>query len=821
MGFSSNELRFTLRRLARAPLFTSVAALTLALGIGANAAIFSVVYAVLIKPLEYTQPERLVGVWHRADGLGIDRLNQGPAPYLTYREQSRVFEESGMWNSTQVAITGGERPERVQAIQMTDGVFPVLSVTPQLGRLFTREDDSPAGAETVILSHGYWQSHFGGDAGALGRSLTIDGKPRLIIGVMRPGMRFLDRDPAVYLPLRLNRAEVFFGNFSYMGIARLRAGSTLEQANADVARLLPVAMEAFPMPPGFTAAMLADTRMGPNVRPLMRDIVGDIDRMLWVLFGTVGLVLLVACANVANLFLVRAESRQHELAVRSALGASRARVVRELLSESVVLAVLGGLAGLGLAWIGLDVLVAMEPRGLPRLAEIGLHPPVLLFTSGVVLLTALLFGGVAVFRLRPAGLIHSLKDESRGSSAGRARRRTRDLLVVGQVAAALVLLIGSGLLVRSFRALTQVNPGFERPEEVLTFRLSIPPDEVAEPVEVARAYERLFHLLEAIPGVSSVGMSSSITLDGWSANDPIFVEERPTPEGQIPPMRRYKWITPGYFETLVNPLVAGRAITWQDIHERAPVVVVTQEFARLYWKRPTDALGKRIRVTPDSPWREIVGVAGDIRDDGIDAEVTAAVYWPLAMQNLWGQDEFVSREMAVALRSSRAGSPDLLEEARKAVGAINSNLPLASVRTLAEIRDRSMARTSFTVVMLSIAALTALLLGAVGIYGVTSYAAAQRTREIGVRMALGARPADVGAMVLRHGLVLAGAGVAIGLAAAAGLTRLLSKLLFDVSPLDPLTYVSVAVVMAGIALVATYLPARRAAGLDPVETLRK
>ncbi len=820
MAALGKEIRQTWRRLARAPLFTTVAVLTLAIGIGANTAVFSVINGVLLKPLPFPEPDRLVGVWHKAPGMGIEALNQGPALYYTYREENRAFSESGLWNGDRVAVTGLEKPEQLRVVRVTDGVLPLLGVTPQLGRLFSAEDDSPESPETVILAHGYWKSRFGGEPGILGKSLTIDGKPHEVIGVMRPELVFLDRDPSLYLPYRLDRSKVFFGNFSHRGIARLAPGATLEQANAEVARLIPIAVERYPMPPGFNKGMIEDAKLGPNVRPLKIDVIGNIHQALWVIFGTVGLVLLVACANVANLFLVRAESRQHELAVRSALGASRGQVARDLLGESLWLGLLGGVAGLGLAWLGIELLVALGPEALPRLNEITIDPLVLAFTLGISIFTALLFGAVAALKLGGASLVDSMKDEGRGASAGAGRRRARNLLVVSQISLALVLLVGSGLLLRSFQALNRVHPGFEKPEDVLTFRLSIPSAEVEGAAQVAQTYETLAQRLAQVPGVSSVGLSSSITMDGWDSNDPIFVEERPTASDELPPMRRMKWIGPGYFETMQNPLLAGRAITWADIHTQAPVAVVTESLAKAYWPDPRQALGKRLRGSPTGIWREIVGVAADVRDDGVDRAPTAIVYWPMRMEKWWEADDYVERSMAIALRSSRAGSPELLTEVQQAVWAVNGNLPLANVRTLEEILESSMARTSFTVVMLAIASLTALLLGAVGTYGVTSYAAAQRRREIGVRMALGAGREDVTRLVLRHGLSLAAIGVVVGLAAAAGFTRLLSKLLFGVSPLDPMTYAGVALGVVVVALLASYAPARRAASIDPVETLK-
>jgi len=819
MDLLARQLRYTLRSLGRAPSFTVTAVLTLALGIGAATAVFSVVHGVLLKPLAFAEPERLVGIWHEAPGLGVEELNQSPALYFTYRENGETFAESGMWDNDRVTVTGTGEPEELPAMLVTHGTLPLLGIEPLYGRLFSAEDDSPGTGETVILSHGFWRRHFGGEPAAVGQALTVNGLPREIVGVLPAELQFLDYDPELYLPFRFDRGEVFFGNFSYQGVARLRDGVTLEQANADVARMIPIALDTFPLPPGFTRQMAEEAGLGPNLRLLKEDVVGDVGRALWILLATVGIVLLVACANVANLLLVRAEGRQQQLAVRTALGAGRGRLGRELLVESLALGIAGGAAGLGLAAAGLRLLRALEPQGLPRLDEITLDPTVLLVTLGLSILAPVVFGSLPVARLKLADLVASLKEEGRGGTAGARSRRARDVLVALQVGLALVLMIASGLMVRSFVALRAVDPGFEAPEEVLTLRAPVPSAEAEEPAEVALVHERILAELARLPGITSAGMSSSVTMDRNDSNDPIFVEDFPVPEGQIPPLRRFKWISPGYFETLGNPLVAGRGISWADVHERRKVAVVTRNFALEFWDDPGEALGRRIRMTPASPWWEIVGVVGDARDDGVDQPATAIVYWPMAVSDFWGEELFVPRSMAYVLRSPRVGTESLLEEVRAAVWAANPRLPLAQVRTLEEILQGAMARTSFTLVMLGIAAATALLLGGVGIYGVTAYSVAQRSREIGVRMALGARRSDVSRLVLRQGLALAGVGVAVGLAVAVAFTRFLSALLYGVAPLDLPTFTAAALGAALLALAASWFPARRAARVDPVETL--
>jgi predicted permease len=815
------RLRRVLRRLANAPLFTSVAVITLALGIGANTAIFSVVNGVLLKPLPFEDAERLVGVWHTAPGLGAPIVNQSPATYLTYRDEGRVFEDIGLWDGSSVSITGFGEPERISALNVTDGTFAVLRVQPALGRRFTADDDSPRTPERMMLTHAYWQRKFGSDPNVIGRSVVVDGRPREIIGVLPAGFRFLNLNPQVVLPFRLNRAEVFVGNFSYQGVARLKPGVTIEQANADLARLIPHVVERFRLPPGFTRQMFDEVRLGPNVRPLERDVIGDVGRVLWVLLGTVGIVLLIACANVANLFLVRAEGRQQELAIHAALGAGWRRIAWELLSESLVLGLIGGAAGLAIASAGVSALVAAAPDGLPRVTDIGIDPAVLFFTLGVSLVAGLLFGLIPIVKFARPQLANALKQGGRLSSAGKERHRARNALVVVEVALAVVLLVASGLMIRTFQSMRHVDPGFVRPAEVITLRLSIPESLIGDPDQTARLYEQIVRRLEQVPGVTSVGTSSSITMDGIENNDPIFVEDFPGPGGRIPPLRRYKFVGENYFKTMGNPVIAGRALTWNDAYTHAPVVMVSENFAREFWKEPAAALGRRIRNSPENPWRTIVGVVGSERDNGVAQPAPAIIYWPLVVADFWGEKLRVQRAMGYAIRTDRSKSPTLLKELQQAVWAVNPNLPVANVRTLDQILSSSMAQTSFTLVMLGIAAAVALVLGVVGIYGVIAYIATQRRREIGIRIALGAARRDVSRLFLRHGLLLAGAGIVLGLAAAAGVTRVMSALLFGVSALDPATYAAVAIGLGATALLASYLPAARASRVDPAEALRR
>ena len=795
------DVRYAARVFARQPAFASAAVLTLALGIGATTAIFSVVYGVLLRPLPFQDPERLVSLAHVAPhGAGA---NHGPGTYLTYRENQQVFEALGAWDPTEVSITGGGDPERVPGVLLSSSVLPLLRVQPILGRAFSAEDDTPGVPRRVMLTNGYWQRRFGGSENVVGQLLTIDGQPAEVIGVLPAAFKFLRTRPAVVLPLPLDVNAPRGISFGFQALARLKPGVTFEQANADLARMISL------LPPSF-----ARLELRPDVRPLAADVIRNVGPILWILMAAVGVVLLIACGNVANLFLVRAEGRHQELAVRAALGASRGRIARALLSESVVLAVAGGWVGVVLAQAALGLLRAIAPAELPRVDDIGIDGTVLLFTVSVAVLSGALCGALAVIRFgKPS--ITALKEGGRSASDAPGRHRTRDALVVGQVALALTLLIVSGLMIRTFIAMRQVDPGFTRPEEVQTFVLAIPPSLMSDAQQTVRAFEGVAEELARVPGVTSVGLSSSITMDGEDNGNYAAIEEFPDPEGTMVKLRRFKSVGPGYFETMGNRLVAGRSITWNDIREERPVVIISEPLAREYWGEPAKAIGKRLRgSSPKYPWREIVGVSGSERDDGLAQPPTQIVYWPML------NESYRWRTMAFAVRSTRVGAPGFVRELEQAVWSINPNLPLATVQTLEEIQAGSMTQTSFALVMLGIAASVALLIGMVGIYAVVAYAAAQRTREIGVRMALGAQAEDVRHMFLRHGLWLAAIGITIGIGIALMLTRVMSAFLFGVGPMDPLTYASVAAVLAGMTLIATYLPARRASRVDPVIALR-
>jgi predicted permease len=817
----NNQLRQTLRRLRRAPMFTGIALITLAVGIGANTAVFTVVEGVLLKPLPYPHPDQLVGIWHVAPGLNLGDVNMAPSNYFIYREQNRTFQDLGLYGGDSVSITGSGEPEQVRALLVTDGLLPVLGISPMLGRWFSRTDGTPGAPDTVILTYGYWQRKFGSDRSIVGRTITADGKLRQIIGVTSPNFQFLDWEtPALILPLTLDRNKTTLGQFSYEGIARLKPGITLAAANSDVARMIPTVWASFPTPPGFSPELFKKARLGPNVRPLMRDVVGDVGKLLWILMGSIGMVLLIACANVANLLLVRAEGRQQELAIRAALGSSRSRIVRDFLLESIVLGTLGGVLGLALAYGALRLLVAIAPAGLPRIHHIGINLPVLAFALLVSLLASLLSGLVPTLRYSGAHMGTALREGGRSQSQGRERHRTRNGLVVVQVCLAFVLLICSGLMFRTFRALTQLDPGFSLPAEVQTLRLTIPQAEVKDDEKVVRMQQAIADKIKAIQGVSSVGLESSVPMDGGSWNDPVFAQDRNYAEGEMPPLRRFKFSSPGLFHTLGIPLIAGRDFSWAETYQKLPVAIVSENFAREYWGRPVNALGKQIRVGSKDDWHQIIGVVGDVRDDGLNKDAPTIAYWPIYLGRFESDLFHVSRTLVFAIRSPRAGSESLMKEVRPAVWSIDSNLPLENIRTLDYYSGKSMARTSFTLVMLTIAGSMALVLGLVGLYGVIAYSVSQRTREIGIRIALGAQRKNITGMFLQQGLLLAGAGAACGILVALGVTRFLSSLLFHVRTVDPVTYISACLGLAIAAALASYIPSRSATAVDPVEALR-
>lgn len=821
------DLNFTFRRLRKSPGFAATVLLTLAIGIGANTAVFSVVNSVLLKPLAYPDSEHLVAMWLNAPGAGglanfSSGLQISPSMYVTFSERNRTLASMGIWAPNTANVTGVAQPEEVHTVEISGGVLETLSVPPVAGRWFSATDQDPHGAKTVILSYGYWQRRFGGDTSVIGRTIQVDAQAREIVGVMPRGFRLVDQQFDLLVPMALDRAQLKLAPFGYNGIARLRLGVSLTQADADIAQLIPVWMDSWSNGPGTNPHYYRVWRITPSFRSLKDQVIGDVSSVLWVVMATVGLVMLIACANVANLLLVRAESRQLELSIRAALGAGRARIARELLFESVVLGLMGGILSIAVAYGGLRLLVALGPTNLPRLSEVALDGRSLAFTLLLSVFSGLFFGSIPAFKYAWASGSGALMGTNRTASASRARHRSRNVLVVAQVAMALVLLISALLMIRTFAALRSVEPGFTDAAHVQTMRIWIPDLLVPDAQMVTHIQNSVVDKLAAIPGVTSVGFAGDVPMDGIDPNwDQMLVEGKNYNRSE-PPIRLYNYVSPGYFQTMGTRLVAGRDFAWDDIYGLRLNVVVSENFAREQWGSASAALGKRVRQFEKQPWQQVVGVVEDVRQHGVDDKAPAIVYWPAMIHDPYSQTPAIaaSRSVTFVLRSDRAGSESFINQVQQAVWSVNGNLPVASVATMQDIYGQSVARTSFTLVMLAIAGGMALLLGIIGIYGVISYAVSQRTREIGIRLALGAQRSELKWMFVRSALLLTAAGVAIGVGTAAGLMQLMKSLLFGISPLDPLTYITVPLLLALSAAVASYCPARRAAGVDPVEALR-
>ena len=816
-------LRHSLRALARRPAFTFAAVSTLALGLGATTAIFSVVYGVLMKPLPYPDADELVSVRHTAPGhpfgLGGGALGSAESMYVTYREENRTFEHVGLWADSERTLTGLGEPERVRTLSVTQGTLQALGVQPAFGRGFSDAEHASAaeGPDPVILSHAFWLRRFGSDESALGRTLSLDDRPSQVVGVMPADFRFLNltRQPDVVSALRIDRGRLTLDNLNYNGLARLKHGVTLAEASADVARMVPIWLDAWPAS-ATVRETVAGWRVAPALRPLKDDVVGSVGGMLWTLMGAVGAVLLIACANIANLLLARADARRQELAIRAVLGAGRRRIAGELLGESLVLGAMGGAVGLALAYAGLELLAALAPTNLPRVEDIAVGPPVLAFAVAAALISSLLFGSIPAVK-HAVGSDALLRSGARDSSASRERNRTRSALIVLQVALALVLLVGAGLMIRTFGALTAIEPGFTDPDHVQFARIFIPPTVMREPERYNRAYRDILERIAALPGVTATGWGDVPLVGGRGSQAAISVEDRPDVAGESPPTRHIASVSPGYFGALGTRLVAGVDITWADVEAARKVALVSENLARELWGEPQAAIGKRIQQvrTRNDPggWSEIIGVTQDVYQDGLYQRPPAIVYYA------WMTDGN-ARAITYAIRSDDAGTERLNKQVRQAVWATHPDLAVFDVRTLREIYSGSLAQTSFMLVLLGIASAMALVLSLVGIYGVISYIVSQRSREIGIRLALGAQVAGVKRMFVLYALAVATIGIAAGLAAAVAFSRWMASLLFEVRPLDPATYVAVVGVLLSAVWLAAYLPARRAASIDPAETLR-
>jgi len=836
----SRDLRYGGRAMRRNPTFTVVVVLTLAVGIGANTAVFSVLDSVLLKPLSYPRAEELVALRQTAPGVAGSTssggLNLSPSMYVTYAEQNRVFQSLGVWTTTMSTVTGVAEPEQVRVVLISDGVLQALDVPPAAGRWLSAADQVGAtrpppsvftATNTIMLGYGYWQRRFGGDRSVIGRTITLDSRPKEIVGVMPKGFRFGDTEADVIWPAAFDRGRLTLGGFNYQGIARLKPGITIAQANADLARMVPIWMDSWSDGPGTNPRIYDAWNITPDLRPLKQDVVGSVTDVLWLVMATIGLVMLIACANVANLLLVRAEVRRRELSLRAALGAGRGRIVRGLLVESVLLGVIGGALGVGFAYAGVRLLLAIGPANLPRLSEITLDGRTFAFTAVLSLLSSVLFGLVPALKYTGTRISVALSTIGRTASVSRERHRVRSVLVVVQVAIALVLLVSAGLMIRTFESLRTVEPGFTEPEHLQIMRIFIGASVVPDAKRLTRMQNDIQDALSSIPGVTSAAFGSAMPMEGYGSNlgvansGVIRTDDRADAGTDNPPPRLFKYASPGFFHTAGTRVIAGREITWTDVYGLRPVVMISENLARELWGTAAAAPGKRLRENPGMPWHEVIGVVQDVRENGVYQPAPATVYWP-SMSAYVGPTAGgpnTIRQVTFIIRSEHAATEGFQNQVRQAVWSVNGNLPV-SLRTMREVYDQSLQRTSFTLVMLAIAASMALLLGVVGIYGVISYAVSQRRREIGIRAALGAQQGELKRMFVRHALVLTGIGVVIGLSAAAGLTRLMSTLLYGITPLDPLTYVAVPLLLLTATVLASYVPAWRAASIDPVEALK-
>jgi predicted permease len=821
------DLRFALRRLGNSPGFAVTVLLTLAIGIGASTAVFSVINCVLLKPLPYPDSSRLVALRLDAPGAaGLANFTNGlqlsNSMYLTFSDHNQSFSSVGVWYPSKANVTGVAQPEEVNVANISGGVLEALAVPAAQGRLFSAVDQEPNGIKTVILGYGYWQRKFGGDRSVIGRTIQVDSISRQVVGVMPRGFRIVDKDFDLLAPLALDRNHQILAGFGGDGIARLRDGVSIPQANADIARLIPRWMDSWSNGPGSNPHYYEVWRITPNLRLLKQQVIGNIGSVLWVVMSTVGLVMLIACTNVANLLLVRAEGRQQELAIRSALGAGRARIARELLLESVLLGLLGGALSVGVAYGGLRLLTAIGPANLPRLSEISLDATSLAFTFILSVVSGLLFGSIPALRYARGAAAVVIGNADRTASTGRPRQRTRNILVIAQVAMALVLLVSALLMIRTFAALRRVEPGFADVEHIETMSVSIPGMMVANAHAVSQMQNEILAKLAAIPGVVSAGYGEAVPMDETDPNwDTINVEGK-IYDGGEGPLRLFNYVSPGYFNTLGTRIVAGRDFNWDDLNNIRPSLIVSDNFARQNWGSASAAIGKRVKKYSGSPWQQVIGVVEDVRVHGADQDAPPIIYWPAMFYDRYSAADEMDglRTVTYVIHTSRAGTQSLLEEMQKAVWSVSAQLPLASVQTMQQIYGRSMARTSFTLVMLAIAGSMAFALSLIGIYGVISYSVSRRTREIGIRLALGAQKHELRWMFVRSALALTCIGTVIGLAAAASLVRLMKALLFGVSPLDPLTFIVVPLMLGAAAALASYLPARRAAAINPVEALR-
>ncbi|MGA9770725.1 MAG: ABC transporter permease [Blastocatellia bacterium] len=805
------DLRYGARMLVKGRAVTAVAIIALALGIGANTAIFSVVNTVLLRPLPYKNADQLVMIWETNSEvqIGFDLLPVSIAAFADWRNQCESFEAISILDAERFAFTGSGVPERVGGASVSAGFFDLMSVTPILGRVFSPEEDKPGANTVVVISHALWQSRFGADKDVCGRTIMLDGRSYTIIGVMPKGFQFPrveDLPPYfqasiqsdMWTPIGLTGEQLANrGSHNKSVIARLKPGFTVAQAQAEIEAISNRIAGQYPEARGW----------GAKVLPIKEQLVGNLRVALFTLLGAVGFVLLIACANVANLLLARATSRQKEIAVRTALGATRWRIVRQLLTESVILSLAGGVIGVLLAVWGVNVLLAISPSNIPRKYEISIDGYVLAFTFAVSLVTGILFGLAPAFQVSRFNLSETLKESARGSTAGNSPLRS--LLVVAEVALALVLLIGAGLLLNSFSRLSGINPGFN-PTNVLTMKLDATSSDDDDPKQ-ARIFQQIIEKVKALPGVESAGAVSDIPLSGGEEIDQFTVEGSPAPTNyNDTPLADFRFIDEGYFSTLKIPLVAGRDFSERDTASAPPVVIISESLARRFY-RDEQAVGHRLKAgdfESRAPLATIVGVAKDVKHTTLEQETRPQLYFPY-QQKLWGRLTIVARSQS-----------DVSAAMRNAVWEVDKDQPITSFKMMDEYLADSVSQKRFNAILLAAFAVVAMLLASVGIYGVMSYTVTQRTHEIGIRIALGAKQRDVFKLVVGQGLKLTLAGVGLGLSAAFALTRLMESLLYNVSATDPATFIVISIILAGVALGACFMPARRATKVDPMVALR-
>lgn len=817
------ETEDALHRLWHAPRFTAVVLIILGVAIGANTMIFSLLNGVLFKPLPYPNSDRLIAVNHQSQQVGFKNMGISPSIYFVYRERNTTLLDIGAYDQDELDVTDSGATQHVRVLDVTDGTLPLLGVSPILGRLFTRQDDSADAVQTVILSYAYWQRRFRGAPAVIGSSITAGGIPRKIIGITPQNFHFLGQeDPALILPMDWDRATTTQGNFTANAIALLRPGVSIQQAASDMASLLPVVEKTFPTPVGVSSDFYQSLHLVPNLILLKRYVVGNVQTVLWVLLASTILVLFVVCATVANLLIAQIEDRCDEFALRYVIGGVRKSFSATILVESVLLGLAGSLIGLLLAFGTIHIIVRFGSADIPRIHAIGITPSVLLFSLAIAVMSSLLIAFAPILKSTNLHLESDPQEQGCDQSQGRKGRATRKALVISQVAMSVVLLVCSGLMIRTVLAMRNVSPGFTSPKTVQTFGFYIPetqvPDSSSE--RVIRVDQAIAEKIASIPSVSSVSIGRSVPMDSNNNyKNPIFVYGHIYKGSTVPPSRPFNFVAPGFFSTLGTRLLAGRDFTWTDIYSKKPVVIVSKSFASEYWPRPQDALGQRIRVSSTDTWREIIGISDDVHYDGLKEAAPPMLYWPLLMGDFAGQQHKLQRATVFVVRSRLAGTQLLMNEIRGQVWSVSPNVPLTNGGTLGDLYTKSMAQTSFTLVILCISGVVALLLGSVGIYGVIAYSVAQRTRRGRTPAALKAqRRAAVRASV-RQGMSLIVPGIAIGLMIAFGTMHFMSALLYGVSANDPMTYIGTTSAVVIATLFACYLSSRRATAGDRIQRL--